>query len=299
MPFFVFLLLCSDLTYFSQKSLAASSSGRVHLNLTGVMLRDLAEMKFDILKDNDSNDLYDNISRSALSTVGLRRATEARMLKMTNTTGLDINVQLNLAPTDPTLMLVKNNTEVVLGHIGERDSHDQHTVSVEIASTSATTVGERQPLVDLPITSSSLSSACLYILHPTSSNELGKKKENDVAHYDIAPVVESCIRNERLQPSISDMFGLSKGRDLLSSEVWRLDEETAANGLFIGDAGGSGRYIEKTGLKLRGNWLKPYVKSDPPAWSDMTGTQEVSRDVSKQFLCRFNVILFLIRLSLV
>lgn len=267
-----------------RKSLVASSSDRIHLNLTGVMLRDLAIMKFDILKDNSSANLQDNISRSALSTVGLRRATEARTIKMSNTTGLDLNVQHNLASADQNLVFVAGKMETILGHIVEGETPEQHTMSVGIATTSAASVGERQPLVDIPITSSSLSSSCLYILHPASTDELGKRTENDIAYYNAEPVVESCMRNERLKPSISDMFGLSKGRDLLSSEVWPLDEENAEGGLIGGVSGKERGCVEKTGSKSKGNWLKPYLKNDPPECSDMTGTQGVSRDVSKQ-LC--------------
>ena len=272
---------------FTQKSLIASSSGRVHLNLTGVMLRDLAKMKFDILRDSNSANVHDNISRSALSTVGLRRATEARTIKMTNTTGLDLNVQHNLVSADLSLILIKGDTNVILGHVVEEETHDQLSISVGIAPMSAAIVGERQALLDIPITSSSLSNAILYMLHPASTDALGERTENDSVYYNTEPVVESCIRNERLKPSISDMFGLSKGRDLLSSEVWPLDEENAEGGRFSGvstkEAGGRGRYAEKRGPKSSGNWLKPYLKNDPPVWSDMTGTQGLTRDVSTQF----------------
>lgn len=269
------------------KFLGASTSDTIHLNLTGTMLRDLAEMKFDILKDHSSAYRNDNIiSPSALSTVGLRRATEARTIKMKNTTGLDLHVLHNLISADQNLGFAAGNAEIVLGHLVEGNTHNQHTMSIRLASTSAAIVGERQPLTDLPITSLSRSNAALYILHPSSSAGLEKRTECDIAYYNAEPVVESCMRNERLRSSVNDVFGLPKGRDLLSSEVWSLDQENnegaVLKGAFAKEAGGRGRSGEKRGSKSIGNWLKPFLKNDPPEWSDMTCTLRLARDVSKQ-----------------
>jgi hypothetical protein len=249
-------------------------------------------MKLDILKNNDTVNFHDNISRSALSTVGLRRATEAKTIKMTNMTGLDLNVQHNLAPAGRNSVLVAGNTEVVLGHVAEEQTHYQYTMSVGIASTSTALIGARQPLADIPISSASLGDFRLYVLYPASS-ELGKKIEIQMASHNVEPVVESCIRNERLKPSISDVFGLSKGKDLLSSEVWPLDEDNTES--FLSEVSGKEvgenlLYGQKTRQSDPGNWIKPYLKSDPPEWSDMTGSQVETRNVRKQ-RCAFETFL--------
>lgn len=246
------------------------------------MLRNLAEMKFDILKDHSSRNQNEHIiSSSALSTVGLRRATEARTIKITNTTGLDLNVWHDLTSADQNLGFVEGNAEIVLGNLEEGYTHNQLTVSIRLASTSAAIVGERRPLVGLPLTSLSRNNSSLYILHPESTVGLSKKTVSGIATQYAEAVVESCMRNERLKSNVNDIFGLPKGRDLLSSKIWSPDEEN--DGCVVGknDVGGSVCNDDMTSTKFKGNWTKPYLKSDPPEWSDMTCTLRIARDVSQ------------------
>lgn len=249
------------------------------------MLKDLAEMKFDILRDHSSTISNDqNISPSVLSTVGLRRATEARTIKIVNSTGLDFNVSHKLNSEGDSLVFVRNRAEIVLGYLQEGDTLKQDLMSIQLASTSTAIVGERLQLANLKINSLSRSKAFLYLLQPVSAVGIRHRTETDIAYYNAEPVVESCMRNERLRSSVNDVFGLPKGKDLLSSEVWSLEEENQDIGFITESLGkeamGKGRRGTKTSTRLRGNWVKPYLKSDPSEWSDMTCTLRIARDVS-------------------
>jgi hypothetical protein len=164
----------------------------IQLNLTGIFLRDLSELDFDIVKGRRGNSTENDVAQknvltpSALSTVGLRRATESHSVSIHNHTGLDININLSGAslPGNPEYNvrfdsvgpgIVQSGQSVSLDSIF--DSVDfQKNLDVVAEATSklclsltpsaADIVGDRELVSDLPITSSSGHSVRLYILRP-------------------------------------------------------------------------------------------------------------------------------------
>lgn len=157
----------------------------IQLNLTGIFLRDFAELDFgSISKEKEQKS--DALTPSALSTVGLRRATESHSVKVVNLTGLDID----LSSDDPLLSanpegavrfasigpgIVKSGTCAVIDSSlvchdpqNNQDSAAENmaTLTLKLTKEATTTVGEREVVAYLPIASASGRSMTLHVLKP-------------------------------------------------------------------------------------------------------------------------------------
>ena len=293
------------------------------MNLTGILLRDFAEMTFDILRERRPRSIDDSAERSvlsptALSTVGLRRATEARSVKIHNRTGFDVHVGPNSAPFDFESRLVENGMVVSLG-----DGQDVDTMllSLRLSDATMTAVGEREPVFNLPVKSMS-DIGTLYLLRPVATYESlnpgrasllrlleGRASPETIltdatnaellAYHSAEPVVEWCMHNQRLRSSTVDMFSIEKGEDLLSNSVWSPEDEVhsdvGCNDLGLVPSTDDGPEVaagwnnrqpssprrmakDTTHKKRNGNWLKPYLKNDSPEWTDMTCTLRMARE---------------------
>jgi hypothetical protein len=182
--------------------LKLSPSGPIHMNLTGILLRDFAEMDFDVLrsrKEDDRNtaDTAEKAITSVLSTVGLRRATESHAVKIENHTGLDLFV------TPPTPYETKTHTGTVRFAVpepgfladgscvsldslislesprkGARLSKKPSSLSLRLAPSSAAVVGDREPVTDLSIESPAGHSASLHTLCPVASMDANGTPKN-------------------------------------------------------------------------------------------------------------------------
>lgn len=172
--------------------LKLSPTGPIHLNLTGIFLRDFAEMDFDILRsrkeDTQNNDVAEKaLTPKVLSTVGLRRATESHAVEIENKTGLDIYITPPTAtateheklPTSTVRFNIPEPGFVADGATASLDSilttestkkgHEakQPTkLSLRLAPSTIAKVGEREIVVDLPIDSPSGQSTFIRSFEP-------------------------------------------------------------------------------------------------------------------------------------
>jgi SHR-binding domain of vacuolar-sorting associated protein 13 len=211
-------------------------------------LRDFAEMLIDISRDRPGGDSSDIavLAPSVLSTVGLRRATEARSVTITNLTGLDIHVVPCTAAFASGSGFVPRGSVTRLDCAAVGVDEDGITLSLRIAASAVEIVGEREPVFSLPVTSSSNQarllrlkpSTSLSTLHPgraellrlfdgraSPESMLSEGLVLDSAYYDAEPVVEWCMQNQRLRSSIVDVFSIQKGVDLVSSNVWSPEDD--------------------------------------------------------------------------
>jgi len=158
--------------------LKLTPSGPFYLNLTGIFLRDFAEMDFDILrsrKEEDTKNSVDSAEKAltpkVLSTVGLRRATESHVVEIENRTGFDMYItppgsvsQVQRAPAStvrfdiPEPGFVKDGATVSLDSImsnvpykGGKRAEIPTKLSLRLAPSSIQAVGERHSVDDLPI----------------------------------------------------------------------------------------------------------------------------------------------------
>jgi hypothetical protein len=223
-------------------------------------LKDYLKVDFSIFKTNSDTtnratlrDVY--VDPSTLTTIGLRRATEAHTVLFRNETGLDILVSPSSSPhfshesnfEDVSSTIVEAGRELPLNTSFPEDrssgllSGAAPKLKVRLAPSAVAQVGERESLSDLPISSVAVRSTLLHRLHPVRSedgndgetaqlsgrcspdtvlSENSGVTHSEYAYYNAEPVVEWCMQNQRLRASITDCYSLPKGRDLLSSNIW-------------------------------------------------------------------------------
>lgn len=244
----------------------------MQLNLTGIFLRDIAEIDFRSLSAQESKEDTNALTPSALSTVGLRRATESHSVIIQNFTGLDIEINPANSPISDRHHessvrfdsvgpgLIKDSGCVSIDSILDiadfQTNIDESAASVKvclnIAASGASIIGEREEISCLPISSSLGDSVSVHTLKPASANHAklesvrgsrsGRsspetvqsevRRSVDYAYYHAEPVVEWCMQNQRLRSNTVDLYSLGKGRDLLSASIWSPEEDYNVDALI-------------------------------------------------------------------
>lgn len=166
-----------------------TTTATVQINLTGIFLRDIAELDFDSFKKDKPRGKLNALTPSALSTVGLRRATESHSVKISNLTGLDIDVAIadSAIPSTPGFGvhfdsvgpgLIKHNCCVSLDSVFDgvdfqsnldRLAETSSKLTLKLPPSSVALVGAREVVTDLPVTSPSGRSVSLHVLKPVVS----------------------------------------------------------------------------------------------------------------------------------
>ena len=243
--------------------LEVSSQKQIQLNFTGIFMRDFLELDFNSLKKPREKETSYALTPSALSTVGLRRATESYSVEVHNLTGLDIDIDLEQSSESRMKRvgvkfdafgpgLIKDKCSAMFDSLfhnsnDQRQNLEASKFFLKIPPSSATIIGERHPVMALPITSTSGKSTTIHVLRPTSLLENSDHKKNikktqtkedddlsiatsnstSASHksYHAEPVVEWCMQNQRLKSSIIDLYSFEKGKDLLSSSFWSPEED--------------------------------------------------------------------------
>jgi hypothetical protein len=286
-------------------------------------------MKFDILRDRSASDKGENdiLAPSVLSTVGLRRATEAPSVHVRNLTGFDVQLISSSSEFEQGFGLVVDGATTTLdalartpGRVAFADvpghvSPDGVSLALTVAPSAVDEIGERDPVFDLPITSSTTNSARIHLLRPVVLAEPAQSGEpgvdsgrespdtvltegtrSEFAYYHAEPVVEWCMHNQRLKSSTADVFSLQKGGDILSSSVWSPEDEVNDDTYELSEYQGRvvpGDSERESGAALsperkpklpvphpqhKNNWSRPYLKNDSPEWTDMTCTLRMARE---------------------
>ena len=217
------------------------SMSKMRINLTGILLRDFAEMKFDFHQGRSTAGKrhLDELSPSVLSTIGLRRATETPSIQITNITGFDVHVVPDSTAFSPESGLILNGKTLKTEYEG-RD-REGLTFSLRVAPSATDMIGERDSVYDLPIETISADLPKLYLLKPSRSGLahlqllIDGRSSPETVHTEATlkgplaltaePIVEFCMHNQRLRSSVGDVFGLPKGSDLLSSILWSPEDE--------------------------------------------------------------------------
>ena len=264
----------------------------IQLNLTGVLLREFADMKFDFNQDRPSGKSYEDgvaLKPSVLSTVGLRRATEAPSIKVKNLSGFDLHVVPDSTPFSPESGLISNGTTQTVEALGSSES--EISFSVRVAASAVDEIGDRESVFDLPVRPGTKQEARLYLLRPiiTAQSDFGQSSQETVFTEESSttglalsaePVVEFCMHNQRLSSFASDVYSIPKGCDLLSGSVWSpADDVHTESPAFRAGAQGpespgiqppaSPRSPGMDGAVPKSYWVKPY-QNETPEWTDMT-----------------------------
>ena len=299
------------------KVLDALTPKPVQLNLTGILLRDFAELDFNSLPRKKDREKAQNVlTPSALSTVGLRRATESHAVIIYNFCGFDIDINPvgSAKSSQPKSSVrfksfgpgtIKDSCCASIDSIFDVSYFDNNIeeiaattkLSLKLASSSLEDVGEREIITDLPIMSLQGTSSSVYILKPVQFAPLSGSESSGSfqSECNAETVVEWCMQTQRLRSSTIDLYSLEKGVDLLSSSNWspedynldsltyphRVDTATLSgeNSQIEGPvfSGSPGRKRASMGLR-KSEWLRPYLKNDSPEWTDMTCILRMARE---------------------
>jgi len=295
-------------------NLSVASPDIVNMNLTGVLLRDLAEMDFSIYDSNHfrmnsitSTKREDLPTSAGVGTeIGSAFNASSQSLHISNHTGCDFFVcpmkcagfkipkHSHIGSVDDSIK-VRNGEEVSLKscitqkNISDLKYHTIQPLAFGLSQSSESEVGRRKILYSLPTANLSENSKKIHKLIPLRRQENDKKyssNKNEPIYYE--PVVEWCIQNQRLRSSTVDVYSIEKGKDLLSSQIWspcdnfyldlgHLKAEEEKNSFDLDDEDLMDLDRE-TRSKVTGNWLKPYLTQDAHEWTDMTNTLRLARE---------------------
>lgn len=307
----LFILHPSNRIPFCFQTIKAAPTQAVQLNITGLLLRDFSELQTDLLRDRGGADTtaYGALHPTALSTVGLRRASESSSVIVHNKSGIDIEIVIESEKP----YLVTNGTTSIIGTI----EGDDVSVLLRVPMSSASLIGEREPVKGLSVSRRG-NRAYVYLLKSTlpfpcfNSGESGffrciegrSSPESfltditvalDWGYYNAEPVVEWCMQNQKLVPGVSDLFSLTKGKDLLSNIVWSPEQDLIDDSHYVNPYS-LGSKAERDMLSLGqlysperktplhappqrwSNWQPPYLSEDPPEWTDMTCMLRMARE---------------------
>jgi Repeating coiled region of VPS13 len=163
----------------------ASTSSSIQLNLTGIFLRDFSEL--DVGSFQKPKDGPFALTPSALSTVGLRRATETHVVEVHNHMGIDIEVDVEgLVVREKKAAvrfdsygpgLIKNNGHATFDALFDNVNLQQNLeeiaaqtskMSLRFPASSADVIGEREPVKGLPVVDPTGASTMVHLLKPDS-----------------------------------------------------------------------------------------------------------------------------------
>ena len=152
--------------------LDASTTSPIQLNLTGIFLRDFSELDFSSIRNQQAKESSYALTPSALSTVGLRRATESHVVELFNCTGIDLeievegscvpakNVGVRFDSYGPGLVPDKGKAffdslfdNVDLQQNIEKIANQTPKLTMRIPSEAAEIIGERESIKGLPVAS--------------------------------------------------------------------------------------------------------------------------------------------------
>jgi hypothetical protein len=264
-------------------------------------------MQFDFMQDRpaDGRGDHEYLHPSALVSVGLRRASENRTVTIENSTGLDLYFKVDsvFSNQDPTL--VKDSSTTTLSFVAVEPDCEDVSLTLELAGSATCLIGPRVPVNNLPISWHRKKNRLFQLrpivshISPRNGSSLNRKSaegstqtaitsflDADWGYYNADPVVEWCMQNQRLKPSVCDIYSLRKGKDLLSNTIWSPEDESHG-GFFpvkdycLGDKDGKHSTRQPSGTEFcsgSSNWQSPYLADDPAEWTDMTCKTRLCRD---------------------
>lgn len=231
---------------------------------------------------------------AVLSNIGLRRATVGRSITFQNETDIDVDIELSGSKPQT----LRRQSSMTINDLPSEKPFSCIEVSLNVAKSSVFLTGPRKPLESFSIVSETPQMSLLHpvcnigeeTLYSADTPELTSTGENvgkRNAQRHVEPVVEVIIENQRLKSSLSDVYSITKGCDLLSSLIWSPEDlKVSEDGVFDQSKNPdnnsvlSDRPVTSTfcHLNVASNWVPPYQKSDPPEYSDMTGMMSETKD---------------------
>lgn len=214
-----------------------SSTDKINVNFSSYVLQELSNL--ERLRKNIS---WDDSESS------LKPVTSSSSVCFENCTGIDLTIRLGSSSED-----TERQERCV--QAGECFIFPMPTVIDSL--TLCLVAPNRKSLSNLPLLPSSQYSTFLFKWSPAS-----KAKEH-IETYELEPVVEFVMENQRLRSSVVDVYSIDKGRDLLSSSNWSPEFNSQDDRHY----------------SIKHLWQKPYLEEgDAPEFSDQTGRLECTKE---------------------
>ena len=203
----------------SEIMVSISSSDVIRTNCSAIMIQEIANI------EQAKNISLDDIEQS----------NGGKSFYFTNDTGLEVRLSRN---------------ERKLVHSESVDSERIDSVAIFPGETCSFDSSFRS--CTLTLASDNIDISCCSLLLGRLASKSGQSlfRMGSYESFDVEPVVEFVIENQRLIPDISDVYSVEKGQDLLDSMVW-----------------------SPALVSAKRKWLPPYhLEGDVPEWSDTTCT---------------------------
>lgn len=221
-------LIQAVISQMPDEQILALKTDMINVNFTGRLLEELSNLD------------HSRKNRSAPS----NRDDSAINITFINCTGIDVFVSIGSYGIDQTgdeRICIKDGDCIQLESIFPEFGHFD-TISLHASGLSL--------LSSLPLVPKAEHSFSLYRWPPRNSTPV----------YNLEPVVETVMQNQRLRSNVVDVYSLDKGKDLLSSTNWSPEFNSAE---------------ERKGKCL---WQQPYLDGDCPEFSDMTCRLKRTKD---------------------
>eukprot|EP00985_Skeletonema_marinoi_P000446 scaffold162_cov117-Skeletonema_marinoi.AAC.1 len=149
--------------------------------------------------------------------------------------------------------------EVRLSHNGGETVHSETIDSVAVSPGETCSIDSSFRRYTLTLASDDIDHSCCSLSMAKLSSKSSTQsmfRMGSCESFDLEPVVEFVMENQRLTPDIGDVYDIEKGQDLLDSRVW-------SPVLVMNER----------------RWLPPYhLEDDVPDWSDTTCTNQRTKD---------------------
>eukprot|EP00804_Cyclotella_cryptica_P006412 CCRYP_014275-RB/>CCRYP_014275-RB protein AED:0.05 eAED:0.05 QI:2525/1/1/1/0.91/0.84/13/302/2635 len=215
-----------------------TSTNVINLNFTGYLLQEISNLERSRKHNISSSESSRTLANSASS------------ITIANVTG--IALYIGICPSSHQGSTENHGICIQNGECAALESLFPELTDMESHSLSLT-APQRKTLSNLPLAPSPERSAFLFKWQSLSKPT------------DIEPVVAFVMQNQRLRSSVTDVYSLDKGRDLIQSTIWSPEfnshDETFAS---------------SKGSKCL--WQRPYLDGDAPEFSDMTCRVRCTKD---------------------
>lgn len=264
----------------NELSMSLAAPDMINTNVTGIMLSDFAEMKFDFFCKNRTIFTKTKCNAdNATSPLFNKSMSEVRNYAVVNESGLDFLIcpKRDDDATHPST-LMDGSKEILDGPYLHFQDNCLSFLLTSGPSAEAL-VGRRESVINLSmdVQGNSECSRCNLILKGDKNNFKSRCEHE--------PVTEWCAQNQRLRSNIGDAYNLKKGSDLLSSQLWSPSDDFSPDCIIKSQPSGiellhssdsrqenfSSSIRSKSYRENKGNWVRPYHQKDIPEWSDNVG----------------------------
>ena len=242
---------------------AIASPDMINVNITGIVLSEIVNLQHT--RKKASTDVgYEPQNFMSSSRV------PTRDIDFVNLTGIDLSISDGCAQ----MMEYDQKNRQVLVPQGSSISLNSWFIGLDdiAACTLTLSASQRQTIYNLPLAPSATSERRIFS-HKWRPRIIDFKGSMESKAYGgeccFEPVNEFVMQNQRIRPSVIDMYSIERGQDLLCSTSWSPESSFSS--------GNTSAEIHSS-LNSKSLWRSPYLEGDAHEWTDMTCLLQSSKD---------------------